>query len=227
MMTLEFKHQESYSRGELLLRSFFGWAYIIIPHMFVLMFISLWGSILNFLAWWTILFTGRYPQSWFEYQVKQMRWNLRVTARIYHMADGYPKFGLDAEDDNVTFDVEYPEKLSRGTLLLRSFFGWLYVLIPHGFILVFFAYAALFVLGLNWWIILFTGKIPSGMFNFVMKYIRWAYRVQIYMMFMTDTYPPFNGDPDPVPVAAPSSDSGNGGDGGGDSNGGGSDESAS
>ncbi|MGB0392197.1 MAG: hypothetical protein ACPGD5_11555, partial [Salibacteraceae bacterium] len=82
-MKLTITHQETYSRGELLLRSFFGIFYIILPHIFLLLFIQLWGSILQFISFWVILFTGRYPQSYFEFQVKALRWNLRVNARVY------------------------------------------------------------------------------------------------------------------------------------------------
>ncbi|MFC2155921.1 hypothetical protein ACFLRB_05480 [Acidobacteriota bacterium] len=62
-MKLTIKHQESYSRGELLLRTFFGWIYIVIPHDFALWLVGIWAGILSFLAWWVILFTGKYPQS--------------------------------------------------------------------------------------------------------------------------------------------------------------------
>ena len=61
-MKLTIKHQEKYSRGELLLRTIFGALYIYLPHGFILMFVGLWGGILQFVAFWVILFTGRYPQ---------------------------------------------------------------------------------------------------------------------------------------------------------------------
>ena len=92
-MKLTIQHQERYSRGELLLRTLFGWIYILIPHVFILMFVSLWGAILQFAAFWVILFTGRYPQSMFEFQVGLMKWSLRVNARMYNVSDGYPAFG--------------------------------------------------------------------------------------------------------------------------------------
>jgi len=60
-MTLNITLQEEYSRGELLLRSFFGFIYILLPHAFLLAFFGIWGSILGFIAFWLILFTGRYP----------------------------------------------------------------------------------------------------------------------------------------------------------------------
>jgi hypothetical protein len=95
----------------------------------------------------------------------------------------------------MTFDVAYPAKLSRGTLLLKTFFGWLYVGIPHGFMLFFYGIAASVVMFVAWWAILFTGKFPKSMFKFVEGLMRWQNRVSVYLGLMTDEYPPFNGKP--------------------------------
>jgi hypothetical protein len=92
----------------------------------------------------------------------------------------------------VKFSIDYPETLSRGMLLLKTFFGWFYVLIPHGFVLFFYSIAALVVTFIAWWAILFTGKYPKGMFEFVVGYQRWSNRVNAYMLLMTDVYPPFS-----------------------------------
>ncbi|HBE72966.1 MAG TPA: hypothetical protein DDW31_02570 [candidate division Zixibacteria bacterium] len=89
--------------------------------------------------------------------------------------------------------VDYPASLSRGKLLLRTFFGWAYVGIPHGICLGLMGIAAGFVMFIAWWIVLFTGKYPKGMFDFVLGYYRWGMRVGAYMGFMTDVYPPFSG----------------------------------
>jgi len=164
-MIFEIKHQEQYSRGELLLRSFFGYFYIVIPHLFLLTFLSIWASIITFIAFWSILFTGRYPQSFFEYQVKLMRWNLRVNARIYNLSDGYPPFGLSAEDDAVTFEMPYPESLSRGLCLVKMLFGYFYVIIPHGIVLYFRMIAMMFLQFIAWWAVLFTGEYPKSWFK--------------------------------------------------------------
>lgn len=193
-MTFNIKHAESLSRGELLLRFFFGWIYIYLPHGFVLIFVGLWGAILSFISWWIILFTGRYPQSFFEFQVGLLRWSTRLRARQYNLTDGYPAFGISSEDPAITVDVEYPASLSRGTLLLRLFFGWLYVGIPHGFCLFFLALAVLFAAFIGFWVVLFTGRMSEGIHNFIVGFLRWTTRVNLYMGNMTDTYPPFSLD---------------------------------
>ncbi len=193
-MTFNIKHPESLSRGELLLRTIFGLFYIYLPHGFILFFVNLWGAILGFISWWIILFTGRYPQSFFEYQVGVLRWAMRIRARMFNLSDGYPAFGIDSKDEAITLEVEYPERLSRGTLLLRTFFGWLYVGIPHGFCLYFLALAVLVANFIGFWIILFTGKLPEGIHNFAVGFLRWGTRVGLYISNMTDTYPPFSLD---------------------------------
>lgn len=93
---------------------------------------------------------------------------------------------------NVT--VEYPEKLSRGLVLLKMLFGWLYVGIPHGIILYFYGIAVAIVSLIAFFAILFTGRYLRSMFAFVTGYIRWSIRVSAYWAYlMRDEYPPFTG----------------------------------
>jgi len=94
----------------------------------------------------------------------------------------------------VKFTVEYPEKLSRGMLIVKTLFGFLYVGIPHGICLALYGIAAFVAIFIAWWAILFTGKYPKGLFDFVLGYQRWALRVYNYWgHFTTDKYPPFSG----------------------------------
>ncbi len=93
---------------------------------------------------------------------------------------------------NVT--VEYPEKLSRGLVVLKVLFGWAYVGIPHGIILWLYGIAVAVVTFIALWVILFTGKFPRGVFDFVLGYMRWTTRVTSYTSLMRDEYPPFTGE---------------------------------
>jgi hypothetical protein len=191
-MKFGIKHQESYSRGELLLRTFFGMLYILLPHAFLLLFVLIGSLFLNFLTFWIILFSGKFPPTFFNYQLNLQRWNLRVMARFSNLSDGYPSFGLSASDENTWIELECPESSSRGKLLLRFFLGFFYVYIPHVFCLYFLSIAASFVRFIAWWIVLFTGKYPAGMHGFSVGVMRWAFRVSAYMGYLTDTYPPFS-----------------------------------
>jgi hypothetical protein len=104
------------------------------------------------------------------------------------------EFGISSTDAAVTLDVPYPASISRGLTLLRAFFGWAYVLIPHGFCLMFIGIAAVAINFVGFWIILFTGKLPEGLHNFLVGFLRWSTRVNLYIANMTDTYPPFSLD---------------------------------
>lgn len=192
-MKLNITHQETYSRGELLLRSFLGAFYIFLPHLFLLMFFQLWGAILHFISFWVILFTGRYPESFYEFQVGLLRWNIRLNARMYNLTDGYPSFGVNGTDDMTSLEIEYPESISRGKTLLKAFFGIFYVILPHGFFLYFRMIWGMILNFFGFWSVLFTGKYPEKWHRFQVENIRWSTRVNMYLLYMTDEYPPFSG----------------------------------
>ncbi len=195
MLTLNVVHQTSYSRGELLLRSFFGWLYMGIPHGFLLIFFGLWSAILGFISWWIILFTGAYPQNFFEYQVKLMRWSLRLNARMYNLCDGYPSFGIDGTDEATQLEVPFLPTQSRGLLLVRTFFGVIYILLPHGICLFFRSIWGGILSFIAWWVVLFTGQYPASWHEFQVGTLRWSNRLNISMSNMSDEYPQFNGRP--------------------------------
>ncbi len=192
-MILEITNQDKYSRGELLLRTLFGWLYIALPHIFILLFIAIASQVLTFIAFWAILFTGSYPESFFEFQVKVFRWNTRLNARLWNLCDGYPAFGLSAEDDFVKLEIPYPDRLSRGHALVKVLFGWLYCALPHIFVLYFRLLATFIIQFIAFWVVLFTGEYPAGMHKFVVGTIRWSLRLNLYLGLMTDEYPPFSG----------------------------------
>ena len=124
MFTYEIQHQPKYSRGELLLRTFFGWLYIAIPHGIILCFLTLAWWFMAMATFFVILFTGVTPKWYFDWTVKLQRWSLRVTARLNNLVDVYPEFGMDGKDDKTKFDLEFWQ-ISRGEMLVRFFFGWL------------------------------------------------------------------------------------------------------
>lgn len=186
------KYQDSYSRGELLLRSMFGMFYIALPHLLVLLFLLIGSGLLNFITFWAILITGKFPEGMFNYQLNLHRWQLRLNARLQNLSDGYPAFGLSAKDDNIVIDMECPESSSRLKALVRIMFGFFYVMIPHAFCLVFLMIGASFVRMIAFWAVLITGKYPKGMHDYMVGVMRWQFRVNAFMGYMTDTYPPFS-----------------------------------
>ncbi len=192
MLTFEIKHQEQYSRGELLLRSFFGWVYILIPHYFLLIFYSLWQAILSIAAWFVILFTGNTPDWYYQTTLNSLKWSTRLSARLMNLSDGYPSFGPNGTDEATTVDFPLVH-IGRVNLIIRTIFG-VFMIIPHLFCLYFRMLATMILVFLAWWIVLFTGKYPEGMHRFNVGTFRWGMRVGIYLNFLSESYPPFRGE---------------------------------
>nr|WP_306422563.1 DUF4389 domain-containing protein [Paenarthrobacter aurescens] len=205
--------------------------FLAIPHFFVLFFLWFAFAVTSIIAWFAILFTGRYPQSLFHFNVGVLRWNWRVAFYAYAVGgtDRYPPFSLSRADYPADMDVEYPPRLSRGLVLVKS---WL-LLIPHLLIVGAFTGTAtwawrtqdgpagvindrgggLSLLGLLVLIalvtLLFTGSYPRPLFGFIMGINRWVYRVLIYGALLRDEYPPFRldqGPADPNPQQTPDPD---------------------
>jgi hypothetical protein len=201
------------------------WA-LMIPHYIVLVFLWLAVVIVTVVAFFAILFTGRYPRGIFDFNVGVMRWSWRVGFYSYSAlgTDRYPRFSL-ADDPSypARLDVAYPEApLSRGLVLVKS---WL-LAIPHLVIVGIFAGGAWTTwsgAGGKWMSIgdggligllvlisgialLFTGRYPRSIYDFVLGMNRWVWRVVAYVVLMTDVYPPFRldqGAREPEAQAAP------------------------
>ena len=203
-MTLAITHQEKYSRGQLILRTLFGAIYIGIPHLVMLLIVGIWAAIIRFLTFWVVLFAGRFPESFFNFQVGYLNWGLRVAASIGvhvpfsfggygNLVDGYPAFFPGGKSDSVKLDVPRPERVSRGLVILRFLFGFIYVSIPHYFCLFFRQIASAVLAFLAWFAILFAGKYPVRWHAFNVGTYRWAIRVFLYLGYFTDEYPRFSG----------------------------------
>lgn len=169
---------------------------LIIPQLVVLSFVVLGLMVTTFIAWWAILFTGRYPRGLFNFAMMTLRWMARVNVYYYFQRDEYPPFGDGAYP--VQFDLAYPNRLSR----ILIFVKWL-LIIPHWIVLYLLGIVAYIVYFVSWWAILFLGRYPEGMFDFMVGYQRWTYRVMTYALLLTDAYPPFtlSGTPAPAPPA--------------------------
>jgi hypothetical protein len=192
-MKLSITHQEKYSRGELLLRTLFGFIYIGIPHFFLLFFVSIWSGILSFVTFWICLFTAKFPESIFEFQLKFMNWGMRLQATLMNLVDGYPAIGVNGTSDTVKLEVARPESVGRGSVLLRALFGAIYVGVPHGFCLYFRMIGTGVLSFLAWWAVLFTGKYPAKWHAFNVGTLRWSQNISLYMGYFSDQYPAFSG----------------------------------
>ncbi len=192
-MKLSITHQEKYSRGELILRTLFGWIYIMIPHGFLAAVIGIWYCIIEFAKVWVALFTGRFPESMFKFQLGYLNWSQRVSASLSNLVDGYPAFFPKGTSEKVKLEIARPEKVSQGMVLVRALFGWIYVGIPHGICLYGRFIATMVLAFLAWWAVLFTGTYPERWHAFNVGTQRWSARIMMYLGYFTDTYPPFSG----------------------------------
>ena len=145
------------------------------------------GGLLFFGPLLMILFRRKYPRWWFDWNLELQRFTNRVVAYIFLMDDRYP---ATDEQQAVHLDYVYPDAtrdLNRWLPLVK----WLLV-IPHFIVLFFLWIAAIVVVIIAWFAILFTGRYPRGLFDFVEGVIRWGARVVAYAFtLVTDRYPPF------------------------------------
>ena len=184
-----------------------------IPHYIVLVFLWIAFAAMSVVAFFAILFTGRYPRPIFEFNVGVMRWGWRVSYYAYSAlgTDRYPPFTLaEVPDYPAQLHVPYPEHLSRGLVLVK----WWLLVLPHLLVV------GLLVGGGAWlafnpdtanysWtgggligllvfiaaiILAVTGRYPRGLYDFILGLNRWVLRVAAYTALMTDAYPPFRLD---------------------------------
>ncbi len=189
------------------------WA-MLIPHVLALMVLAIAFVVLTVVAGVSILFTGRYPRPLFAFNLGVLRWAWRAGFFGYAAlgTDRYPPFTLDDVDYPARLDITYPQRLSRGLVLVK----WWLLALPHLLIV------ALLTSGWASWAVttrevggarfsvgggligvlvliaalslLFRARYPSGLFDLVMGLNRWVFRVIAYVALMTDIYPPFRLD---------------------------------
>jgi hypothetical protein len=145
------------------------------------------GGLLFFGPLLLILFRQKYPRWWFDWNLELQRFGNRVGAYLALMDDRYPS---TTDHQSVHLVYVYPDAardLNRWLPLVKWFLA-----IPHYIVLAFLFIAAIVVVILAWFAILFTGRYPRGMFDFVEGVIRWNNRVMAYaLVLVTDRYPPF------------------------------------
>ncbi|MDO8145468.1 MULTISPECIES: DUF4389 domain-containing protein [unclassified Isoptericola] len=190
---------------------------LIFPHVVILIGLWIAFAVLTVIAFFAILFTGRYPQGIFTFNVGVLRWSWRVSYYSYGAlgTDRYPPFTLaDVPDYPTHLDVTPPQHLSRGLVLVK----WWLLAIPHyivvgillgtssrtteiasdGTVVVTDWPPGVGLVGVLVFfaavVLLFRGDYPRGIYELVLGLQRWALRVAAYAALMTDEYPPFRLD---------------------------------
>jgi len=197
-----------------------------IPHYIVLFFLWIAFLVTSVVAFFAILFTGRYPRSIFEFNVGVLRWSWRVSYYAYSAlgTDKYPPFTLaDDPEFPARLSIAYPERLSRGLVLVK----WWLLALPHLVIVSVltgggagfaansrthsYSWTAGGLIGLLVFIaaviLAVTGQYPRSLYDLILGLDRWVLRVAAYTSLMTDSYPPFRldtgGDDPASTVTAP------------------------
>jgi hypothetical protein len=187
---------------------------LIIPHLIVLVFLWIAFVLASIVAFFAILFTERYPRGIFDFNLGVLRWTWRVAFYSYSAlgTDRYPPFTLKPiADYPARLEVEYPDHLSRGLVLVK----WWLLALPHYAVIAFFegGFGHFWGPGLIGVLVLFAGVVllfkdryPRDMFDLVVGMNRWTFRVVAYAALMRDEYPPFRlniGPTEPIPTRRP------------------------
>jgi hypothetical protein len=134
-----------------------------------------------------LLVRKRYPKWWFDFGLELTRFATRLGAYFVLLTDAYPS---TVEEQAVHLEIDYPDaerELMRGMPLVKWFLA-----IPHYFVLFFLGIGAFFAVIVAWFAIVFTGRYPRGLFDYVVGVGRWSLRVHAYaFLLVTDRYPPF------------------------------------
>jgi hypothetical protein len=164
-----------------------------IPHLVILNVLRSVSEVIGVISWFAIVFTGKLPDGLANVQVMYLRYTLRTYTYVGFLREEYPPFTFTTaasdpgDDPRVRVDVQ-PQLTDRNRL--TAFFRIILV-IPQLIVLVVLSFASAIVTFIALFAVLFTGRWPTGMRDFVINVMRWSLRVQAYFLLLTDTYPPF------------------------------------
>jgi hypothetical protein len=159
-----------------------------LPHVIVLAFLGIGVLVAKIIAFFAVLFTGRYPEGLFNFVTGVLRWSWHVTAYVFLLNDKYPPFSLERDPSYpAQLEIAYP---AEGIDNWRPLVQWILV-IPYAIVGGLLYYVAAVVALIGVFVILFTGKLPEGMFKLILIPNRWRARAFAYGGFMVDRYPPF------------------------------------
>jgi hypothetical protein len=166
---------------------------LVIPHVFVLYILQIVSEIVAIISWFVILFTGALPNGLANLQALFVRYSLRTYTYMFFLREEYPPFTFETTpadpgtDPRIRVDVQ-PELAGRNRLTV----GFRIILaIPQLIVIAVLWFAGAVVIFIAFFAVLFTGRWPEGMRNFVMNVFGWWLRVEAYLLLLTDEYPPF------------------------------------
>jgi hypothetical protein len=165
---------------------------LVIPHIVVIYVLAIVQRVVLIISFFAILFTGAMPEGLFGFNTMVLRYQWRVMSYAMFMRESYPEFAFPMESadpgtEPAHLSVQPAPKLNRGLIFVK----WL-LAVPH-YIVLFFLFIALYVVVIiAFFAVIITGAWPEGLRNFVVGVNRWSSRVSMYILLMTDQYPPFS-----------------------------------
>jgi hypothetical protein len=163
-----------------------------IPHLVILYALNIALEVVWFISFFAVLFTKQIPEGLFNFQVFVLRYQHRVNTYVAFMREPYPSFDFtvtrdDPGGDPLFLTIDRPDEVNRWLPLVK----WL-LAIPHYILLAIYGIGAFFAMIGAFFIVLFTGKFPLGIRDFVIKVSRYAAHIQAYILFLRDEYPSFS-----------------------------------
>jgi len=164
-----------------------------IPHLMIAWALRTLRQVVTLISLFTVLFTTRIPRPLFDLIVMTYRYEWRAMSYAFFMHEDYPPFDFDlaSEDDGVephtSLALTYPENLERW----KPMYKW-FLAIPQYFVVAGLCIVAGLGIFAGFFAVLFTGEYPEGIRDFLVSAYRYALRVEAYVGFLTDRYPPFS-----------------------------------
>lgn len=166
--------------------------FMAIPHFIVLYALGFVRNVLWIISFFAILFVKRIPTGIFGVQAMVVRYSNRVTNFVLLLTEEYPPFEFSTATEDpggypARTSIDEPDEVNRWLPLVK----WL-LAIPHFIVLAVLAIVAVFAYIGGWFAVLFTGRMPEGIRNYLVGVHRWATRVSAYFLLLRDEYPPFS-----------------------------------
>jgi hypothetical protein len=194
-----YRHNEAPNRGFAATGVFFIKFILAIPHLMIMGALQALTQVLAYVGFWLVALTGSYPTGLLSLIDTAFQWSARGWGWISGITDDYPPFDEEAPDAPVSLELPTPDQPSKGWAVAGIFVvPKLIVLIPHLVALAFMTIAAVLAM---WWgfvMVMFGGRLPGGIQDFLAGTMQWWARVYAWLAGLTDEYPPFRLDARPT-----------------------------
>lgn len=189
---ITFKHQETSSRLWAFLTIIHIKQIILIPHFFALFALNVIAAVLGLIGIFAVLFTGKYPQKFQEFIINTFHWQFRVFSYYFCLSDKYPPFALETSDYPTGISFPYQPESSRLWALLTIIPVKMIILIPNFIVLLLLEIVAGFCMLFGILGTLFMGRYPESFERAIVRFFRYGFRLNIYLMCFTDKRPPIS-----------------------------------